>query len=105
MPIITLTSDWGTKDHYLASVKGVILKQIPEARIVDISHNISPHNLTEAAFIIRNCYHDFPEGTIHIIGVSTIESEHTPHTIICTEGQYFIGADNGIFSLIFDLSN
>jgi len=102
MPVITLTSDWGTKDHYLASVKGAILKQIPEARIIDISHHIPPHNLTQAAFIIRNCYHDFPEGTIHIIGISTEESEATPHTIVVAAGQYFIGADNGIFSLIFD---
>lgn len=104
MPIITLTSDWGTKDHYLASVKGAILKQIPEARIIDLSHHIPPHNLTDAAFIIRNCYRDFPEGTVHIIGVSTEESEQTPHTIVFANGQYFIGADNGVFSLIFDKS-
>lgn len=102
MPIITLTSDWGTKDHYLASVKGAILKQMPDARIIDISHNITPHNLTEAAFIIRNAYRDFPEGTVHIIGISTEESENSPHTIVEASGQYFIGADSGIFSLIFD---
>ncbi|MCK4569695.1 MAG: SAM-dependent chlorinase/fluorinase [Bacteroidales bacterium] len=102
MPIITLTSDWGTKDHYLASVKGAILKQIPEARIIDISHHIPPHNLTQAAFILKNCYRDFPPGTIHIIGVSTEESEANPHTIVLAEEQYFIGADNGIFSLIFE---
>ena len=71
MPIITLTSDWGIKDHYLASVKGAILKQIPEARIIDISHHIPPHDLSQAAFIIKNCYRDFPPGTIHIIGVNT----------------------------------
>ncbi|MEN8226234.1 MAG: SAM-dependent chlorinase/fluorinase [Bacteroidota bacterium] len=102
MPIITLTSDWGTKDHYLASVKGAILKQIPEARIIDISHHVPPHDLTQAAFIIKNCYRDFPPGTIHIIGVSTEESDVNPHTVIMADGQYFIGADNGIFTLIFD---
>lgn len=102
MPIITLTSDWGTKDHYLASVKGAILKQVPESRIIDISHHIPPHNLTQAAFIIKNCYRDFPEGTVHIIGLSTEESEQSPHTLVYAHGQYFIGADNGIFSLIFD---
>jgi hypothetical protein len=102
MPVITLTSDWGNKDHYLASVKGAILKQIPEARIIDISHKISPHNLTEAAFVIKNCYRDFPLGTIHILGISTEESEECPHTAVLADGQYFIGADNGIFSLIFD---
>ena len=102
MPIITLTSDWGTKDHYLASVKGAILKQVPEARIIDISHHVTPHNLTEAAFILRNCYRDFPDGTVHIVGISTEESETSPHTIVFANGQYFIGADNGIFSLVFD---
>lgn len=102
MPTITLTSDWGTKDHYLASVKGAILKQVPDARIIDISHHVTPHNLTEAAFIIRNCYRDFPDGTVHIVGISTEESEAAPHTIVLAHGQYFIGADNGIFSLIFD---
>ena len=102
MPVITLTSDWGTKDHYLASVKGTILKQVPEARIIDISHQIPPHNLTEAAFVLKNCYRDFPPGTIHIIGVSTEESEKNPHTAVFADGQYFIGADNGIFSLLFE---
>jgi len=102
MALITLTSDWGMKDHYLASVKGAILSQIPDARIVDISHSIPPHDLTQAAFVIRNCYRDFPPGTIHLIGISTEESETRPHTAISAEGQYFIGCDNGIFSLIFD---
>lgn len=102
MPIVTLTSDWGAKDHYLASVKGMILKKIPDARIIDISHLVPPHDLTQAAFILKNCYRDFPPGTIHIIGVSTEESEVNPHTAVMAEGQYFIGADNGMFTLIFD---
>ncbi|HSG68472.1 MAG TPA: SAM-dependent chlorinase/fluorinase [Bacteroidales bacterium] len=102
MPIITLTSDWGTKDHYLASVKGTILRQIPDALIIDISHQIPPHDLTQAAFIIRNSYRDFPQGTIHIIGISTEESDINPHTAILADGHYFIGADNGIFTMILD---
>lgn len=102
MPVITLTSDWGTKDHYLASVKGSILRHIPEARIIDISHSIEPHNLSQAAFILKNCYHDFPEGSVHIIGVNTEESEQHPHTAVKAGGQYFIGADNGIFNLLFE---
>jgi len=102
MPIITLTSDWGTKDHYLASVKGAILKQIPDARIIDISHHIPPHDLSQAAFVIKNCFRDFPPGTIHIIGVSTEESEVNPHTVVLAEEHYFIGADNGMFTMLFD---
>ena len=102
MPIITLTSDWGIKDHYLAMVKGAILKQVPDARIIDISHQVPPHDLTQAAFIIRNSYREFPEGTVHIIGISTEESDVHPHTAIFADGHYFIGADNGILTMILD---
>lgn len=102
MPIITLTSDWGLKDPYLAAVKGTIYSQIPEALVVDISHQISSFDLNQAAFIFRNSWRNFPEGTVHIIGVNTEAAIETPHTVIFYQGHYFIGADNGIFSLIFD---
>jgi len=102
MSVITLTSDWGLKDHYQGAVKGAILSQIPEALIVDISHDIPPFDLNQAAFIIRNFYHSFPPGSIHIIGINTEASIETPHTIVFHNEHYFIGADNGIFSLIFD---
>ncbi len=102
MPIITLTSDWGIKDHYVAAVKGSIYKLLPDACIVDVSHDIPAFDLNQAAFIIRNFYHDFPEGSIHILGINTEASIETPHTIVFHDGHYFIGADNGIFSLIFD---
>jgi S-adenosyl-L-methionine hydrolase (adenosine-forming) len=102
MPIITLTSDWGLKDHYLGAVKGAIYKQIPGAHIVDISHGIPAFDLNQAAFIIRNFYRNFPEGTIHILAINTEASIESPHTLVFHEGHYFIGADNGIFSLIFD---
>ncbi len=102
MPIITLTSDWGLKDHYAGSVKGAIYRLLPEAKVVDISHEVPPFDLNQAAFIIRNSYVNFPEGTIHIIGMRSEASIETPHTLVIHEGQYFLGADNGIFSLIFD---
>jgi S-adenosylmethionine hydrolase len=102
MAIITLTSDWGLKDHYMGAVKGAILRQLPEARIVDISHAIPPFDLNQAAFIIRNFYRNFPEGTIHILAISTEAAIESPHTLVMHNGHYFIGADNGIFSLIFD---
>src|SRR5512133_2364165 len=100
MAIITLTSDWGLRDHYTGSVKGAILRQLPDAVIVDISHSIQPHNLNQAAFIVRNSYRNFPEGTIHIIGVIEEASIESPHTLVVHDGHYFIGADNGIFSMI-----
>lgn len=102
MAIITLTSDWGTSDYYAAAVKGVILSRIPNATIVDITHEIAHYNVAEAGFTLRNCYRNFPEGTIHIIAVETIESWETPHVVVKANGQYFIGADNGVFSHILD---
>lgn len=100
MQIITLLSDWGTKDPYLAAVKGRILSGMPEAIIVDLSHDVTPFDITQASFILRQAYKNFPEGTIHIIGLNTEASIETPHTVLKFEGQYFIGADNGIFNLL-----
>lgn len=102
MPVITLTSDWGKKDHYCGAVKGAILCLLPDAVIIDVSHEIPPFDLNQAAFIIRNFYTSFPEGSVHIIGVNTEASIESPHTVVFHKGHYFIGADNGIFSLIFD---
>lgn len=102
MAIITLTSDWGTSDYYAAAVKGVILSQMPNATIVDITHDIAPFNIAQAGFTLRNCYRNFPEGTIHIIAVETIESDVNPHVVVKSHGHYFISTDNGIFSHIFD---
>jgi len=102
MPIITLLSDWGLTDHYVASVKATILSRLPQAVIVDISHNIRLFDIKHASFVMRNSWHDFPEGTIHIIGVDSIESDKHPHVIVKSEGHYFIGADTGLISLILD---
>ncbi len=102
MPIITLTSDWGLKDHYIGAVKGAIISRLPEALIVDISHSIPPFNSEQAAFVLRNAYPNFPNGTVHIMAVNTEESEKFPHTAVEYNGHFFIGTDTGIFSLIFD---
>lgn len=100
--IITLTTDWGLLDHYLGSVKGSIISRLPDAMIVDITHLIPPFDLKKAAFILRNAYRSFPDNTIHIIGVSTEESESVPHVVVKNNQHYFIGADNGVFSLLFN---
>lgn len=102
MPIITLTSDLGLKDYYVGSVKGAILSQFPEVTIVDITHTIPKYDIAQAAFIVKNVYKDFPEGTIHIIGIRPEGSTNRPHIALQKDGHYFIGADNGMFSLIFD---
>lgn len=102
MQIITLTSDWGLTDHYTASVKGKIITTVPGASIVDISHSVKPFNLRQASYIIKNCFRDFPDGTIHIIAVNTIENKDFRNTAIFYKKQFFIGNDNGLLSLIFD---
>ncbi|MBI2279496.1 MAG: SAM-dependent chlorinase/fluorinase [Bacteroidetes bacterium] len=102
MPIITLTTDLGSTDFYVGSLKGAILSQLADVTIVDISHNVPLYNFSKAAFIVRNCYQDFPQGTIHIIGVNPEIDNETAHVAIYHNGHYFIGADNGMFSLIFD---
>ncbi len=102
MAIITLISDWGYTDFYLASVKGMIYRYLPEVRIVDISHSLKTYDIVEAAYIIKNSYPSFPDGTVHIIGLNTEESIKHAHTIVYYKKQYFIGTDNGVFSMIFD---
>ena len=100
--IITLTSDWGSSGYYAAAVKGVILSQLPDATIVDITHAIQPFDLGGAAFALKNSFPSFPTGTIHIIAVETVESEKRPHAVVKAHGQYFIGTDSGVFSQIFN---
>tara|TARA_B100001769_G_C22088802_1_gene587145 strand:+ start:1104 stop:1916 length:813 start_codon:yes stop_codon:yes gene_type:complete len=102
MSIITLTTDLGLKDYYVAGIKGSILSQLPDATIIDVSHEIPAFNISVAAFCLKNCYKDFPEGSIHIIGVRPEADEFTKHLVIKHKGHYFIGADNGMFSLLFD---
>lgn len=100
MSIITITTDFGIKDYMLAAVKGSILKELPDARIIDVSNNISPFNLEEAAYVVKNVYPNFPEKTVHIIGVDALPNKNKRLLAAEIEGQYFLAADNGILSLI-----
>lgn len=102
MTIITLTTDWGTGNHYAGAVKGSLLRQIPDAVILDISHDIKCYDIMHASFVLRNACRDFPAGSIHLVGVNTEAGIATPHIILKHNEQYFIGADNGIFSLMLD---
>ena len=102
MPIITLTTDFGMKDHYVSSVKGAILNQLPTVSVIDISHRIEKYNIPETAFVLKNAYTNFPKGTIHIIGVKTEQSKSASQVVVYSDGHYFIGADNGIFYLLLE---
>jgi len=100
MGIITLTTDFGIKDHFVAATKGAIYSELPEARIVDISHMVSPFNVPEAAYIIQNAYKSFPKGTIHVIGIDSEFNPENKHIAVKLDDHYFICANNGIMSMI-----
>ena len=100
MAIITLTTDLGHKDFYIAAVKAKLIESISEANIIDVSHVIEPFDIIEGAFILGAVFEEFPPGTIHLVGVHTsIKSKR--HLIVKKADHYFIGPDNGIFSLMF----
>jgi S-adenosyl-L-methionine hydrolase (adenosine-forming) len=102
LAIITLISDLGIRDHYVASVKAAILSQAPQATIVDISHNVRSFDINSAAFMLRSVWQQFPMGTIHVIGTNAEFTAEHPHVVVHYMSHYFIAADNGIFSLLFD---
>ena len=100
MPIVTLTTDFGEKDHYAGAVKGAIYSELDTVRIVDISHSVSPFHITEAAYIIQNAYNNFPKGTIHIIGIDSELNPENKHIAVALDGHYFVCANNGLISLL-----
>ncbi|ULC60768.1 SAM-dependent chlorinase/fluorinase [Flaviramulus sp. BrNp1-15] len=100
MAIITLTTDFGEKDYFAGATKGAIYSELPDVKIVDISHSVSPFNIPEAAYIIQNAYNSFPKGTIHIIGIDSEINAENKHIAIKLDGHYFICANNGIMSMI-----
>ena len=109
---ITLISDFGADNMYVGLLKGSILKRMPEAQIVDLTHSIRKFDPVHAAFVLRAAMDVFPKGTVHVIGINAVETPDHPHRIVMLNGQYFIGADTGIFQLmgakqpdaVFDMS-
>lgn len=100
MSIITLTTDFGLKDHFVGALKGKLISGYNEARIIDISHNIDLFNTLEAGYCIAAAYDSFPKGTIHIIGVDSERTNETQHIALQWDDHYFICADNGILSTL-----
>lgn len=101
MGIITLTTDLGNSDFYQAALKGSLLSLYPEVRIIDITHNVPSFDIQHAAFILGNAYPYFPKGTVHLIGIDSVYSDNTKFLALAYKGHYFVGTDNGIFSLMF----
>ena len=104
MPIITFISDFGTTDHYVASVKGAILKYNPNNKIVDISHEVNKYDLSHAAYIFKNIYKEFPQGSVHIIGVNNSDDDNKI-ILFQLNNQYVITFDSGIISLLDSKEN
>ena len=97
--VITLLTDFGTQDHYVASMKGVILGINPRCTIVDISHQVRPHDIQGAAFLLGNAFGSFPKGTIHVAVVDPGVGGPRKPILIVTTRYYFVGPDNGLFTL------
>lgn len=101
-PIITFTSDFGTREYYVGSVKGTILSACPSANIVDISHSVASHDLLEGAFTLLCSYSCFPARTIHLVVVDPGVGSDRRSILVVTENHYFIGPDNGVLSLVYE---
>jgi S-adenosylmethionine hydrolase len=100
-PILTLTSDFGLADHYVAVMKGVILGICPPARIVDISHGVAPYDIAEGAYLIAQAYASFPPKTVHVVVVDPGVGTARRPILLEAAGQYFVGPDNGVLSMVY----
>ncbi len=100
MPIVTLTTDFGEKDWYAAALKGAILKAAPEVQLIDISHQIEPFDIVQAALVLKNSWMEFPDGTIHLLAVNCVYSSQPRFVAVRHGGHYFFAPDNGILSLL-----
>ena len=98
-PIITLLTDFGTRDHYVASMKGVILGIHPHCVLVDITHQVKPHDIEEGAFVLANACSFFPKGTVHVSVVDPGVGGPRKPILIVTRDYFFLGPDNGLLSL------
>ncbi len=103
LPIITLLTDFGSKDYYAGAVKGSILKANSEVHVVDMSHEISPYNIREAAFMLYCYYRSFPDRTIHMVVVDPGVGTKRKPLMVATHEYYFIAPDNGVLSFIYEL--
>lgn len=97
---VTLTTDYGLSDPYVAALKGQLLRQKPSLQLIDVAHNISKYNLQQAAYVLKNAFHFFPDGTLHLLDVSSTQNDQGEFLLFEFEGHYFVLPDNGICSLI-----
>ena len=101
MQIVTLTTDYGYTDYYVAALKGKILSKSPLVQLIDISHNIESYDIIQGAYFVSQSIHSFPDNTIHLVAISNYLEGNNRLIATRKNNQYFIGPDNGIFSLVF----
>jgi len=100
--LITLTTDYGTDDHLVGTLKGVILKINPDVDIIDITHHVAPFDLLDGALTIGAAYSYFPPKTIHVVVVDPgVGTERRP-LLVSGQNQYFIAPDNGVLSVVYE---
>lgn len=102
MQIVSLTTDFGNQDYYVAELKASILHKQSDVQIIDISHQIDYHDIVQAAYFLENTYKRFPEGTIHIVAVYSYFSAENEFIAFQRDGHFFVGPNNGVFSLLFE---
>ncbi len=100
-PIITLLTDFGASDHFVAAMKGVILDILPRADIIDITHEIKPFQIPEAAFTLSQTYPYYPKRTAHVVVVDPGVGTTRRPLLVQAAGQYFIAPDNGVLSMVY----
>jgi S-adenosyl-L-methionine hydrolase (adenosine-forming) len=99
---ITLTTDLGNRDWYAGALKGAALCAAPDAQLVDISHEIRPFDIVQAALVLRNVWSEFPTGTIHLVAVNCTYHTDARFVAIQRAGHVFFAPDNGVLTLLFD---
>jgi S-adenosylmethionine hydrolase len=100
--LVTLLTDFGDRDYFVPSMKGVMLGINPQLRILDLSHQISAHGIEQAAFFLKSCYRYFPDGTVHVVVVDPgVGSQRRP-LLVSTSRYFFIAPDNGVLNEIID---
>ena len=100
-PILTLTTDFGLSDHYVGTMKGVILGICPQAEMVDISHQVSPFEIAEGAWLIAQAYPYFPKKTVHLVVVDPGVGTSRRPIVMEAAGQYFVAPDNGVLAMVY----
>jgi S-adenosyl-L-methionine hydrolase (adenosine-forming) len=101
-PVITLLTDFGSSDHYAGAMKGVIVSICPEARLIDISHDIKPFAIPEAAYMVAQAWNCFPAGTIHLVVVDPGVGSTRRPVLAEAGGHLFVAPDNGVLTMILD---